>query len=494
VVRQSWGVTPKYAKRLYSGVALPRVLYGADIWSLTTQSESKDLRVRSCGKATKLLTTTQRAGALAITGGLRTSPTDTLDAISYLLPAELTIYRFCRGALARLMTLPADHPLHTSVKSNLAHSVVHHRAPLHNLRLLYDQDPRKIEKIPSTTRDPKVHGKLPFNISIAEDRDNSIEEARNATEDIQVFTDGSAMEGGVGAAAALYIQGEQLSVTHFYLGPDTEHTVHEAELVGMLLGIHLVDKTITEGSTCAIGVDNQATLLTLQSDLRSPGQHLARKILLIANRMQKRVGPSNYKLTFRWTAGHEGIEGNEEVDGEAKKAAEGRKSDNSSLPPYLRRPLMINPSALKQHHTANLKKEWTNVWRNSSRGDKLLKLDKTTPSKNFLNRLSNPALSRKAASLITQLAIKHVPLNAYLERFKRVDSARCPVCREAEETVEHFLLECPGYEHERWNLKNEATKLSKTIRMDTLLGDPDLTILLATYIDATLRFKTPSTS
>src|SRR6266436_3292925 len=30
--RPSWGITPKYARRLYISVALLRILYGADIW------------------------------------------------------------------------------------------------------------------------------------------------------------------------------------------------------------------------------------------------------------------------------------------------------------------------------------------------------------------------------------------------------------------------------------------------------------------------------
>jgi len=86
---------------------------------------------------------------------------------------------------------------------------------------------------------------------------------------------------------------------HFHLGPKTEHTVHEAELVGMLLGLHIADKVSTKYKQIAIGVDSQAALMTLQSDLRSPGQHLAREILLIANRIQKWKGRRKLKLTFR---------------------------------------------------------------------------------------------------------------------------------------------------------------------------------------------------
>ena len=32
ITRPHWGITPKYARCLYTGVALPRILYGADIW------------------------------------------------------------------------------------------------------------------------------------------------------------------------------------------------------------------------------------------------------------------------------------------------------------------------------------------------------------------------------------------------------------------------------------------------------------------------------
>jgi len=112
--------------------------------------------------------------------------------------------------------------------------------------------------------------------------------------------------------------------------------------------------------------------------------------------------------------GHEGIEGNEKADKEAKKAAKGLTTDKLSLPPYLCCPLLTNPSAVSQQHLAALKKEWTNTWYNSSRGAKLLKLDKTTPSKGFIKRLSNPLLSHAASSSISQLAIIHIPLNAYL--------------------------------------------------------------------------------
>jgi ribonuclease HI len=63
-------------------------------------------------------------------------------------------------------------------------------------------------------------------------------------------------------------------------------------------------------------------------------------------------------ITICWTAGHEGIEGNELADIEAKEVAKGRSLDTKHLPHYLRKPILINPTAAKAAHNAALKNEW----------------------------------------------------------------------------------------------------------------------------------------
>ena len=83
----------------------------------------------------------------------------------------------------------------------------------------------------------------------------------------------------------------------------------------------------------------------------------------------------------------------------------------------------------------------------------------------------------------------HAPVNQYLKRIGKVDSAQCPACGAEEETIEHLLLRCPSYEHERWALARQARKQRKYMTMETLLGTPEMVIHLANYIDATNRFK-----
>jgi ribonuclease HI len=357
IARPTWGITPKYARRLYISAALPRMLYAADVWCVATQGKGAGTSNLCLAKAIKQLTSIQRAGALAITGRLRTSPTDALDAHAHLLPARLTVRKWCHATLTRMATLLMEHPLHKPIKRKRTGKTKRHKGPIHHLAKWFEIDASKIEKIPAAAQDPLKIGKLPFDISIAENREDSIKETENATEEIQVFSDGSALEGKVGASAILMRKGRHTRTLHYHLGPDTEHTVHEAELVGILLGMHLLSTEKKGKMTTMLGVDNQAAIKAFESQLRNPGHHLAREALWIAIQMKKKRKKSNHTLTIRWTAGHEGLEGNKLADREAKEAAKGSTSDTKQLPSYLRRPLLINPAALKMAHNAKLKKE-----------------------------------------------------------------------------------------------------------------------------------------
>jgi len=57
------------------------------------------------------------------------------------------------------------------------------------------------------------------------------------------------------------------------------------------------------------------------------------------------------------------------------------------------------------------------------------------------------------------------------------------------ETVAHYLLHCTKYDHERWALAEQARKRKKDLTLETLLGDPEMALPLANYVDGTARFK-----
>ena len=489
LARPTWGLTPGNTRRLYISVAIPRILYAIDVWCVPPYAEEQ--RQRGTVKVTRQLAAIQKSGALAITGGMRTSTEDALDATAFLLPTPMLADKWCHRAATRLAMLPKEHLLHRIVQNKTSGKIKHHKSPLNSLLAAYRHDPKKIEKIPAAQRDPMLQGKLPFTISIAENRDESIREAENASKAIQVFTDGSAINGKVGVAAVLTRRGNPPCALHLYLGPETEHTVHEAELVGILLGMHLIATKKRSSTPTTIGVDNQAAIKAFHSALRNPGHHLAREILWMANTVQKRRQKGDYKLIMQWTAGHEGIAGNEQVDHEAKRATEGLTSEKKNIPAYLRKPLLINPVAVKRAHHESLMKKWKRKWKNTDRGQRAACLDRSTPSRKFLSAISHKELSRVDASRIAQFRLGHAPVNHYLKRIRRVDSARCPACGDEEETTEHFMLRCPIYTHERWALTEKAKKLRKPMDMETLLGKPEMLREVAKFIRATNRFQQP---
>ena len=489
IARPTWGITLKYMRRLYISIALPRIMYGADLWCHPMQGEHSKRKFKGLARVLKHLAMLQRSGSIAITGSLRTSPTETLNATSFLLPIPQLVDETCFRALTRLATLPLGHPLHPLIKRNTACRTKRHCAPIHTLLSLYNLDTSAVEKIPSTARNPEQTGRLPFNLSIPENRSSAIAEAASATEEIQIFSDGSAIDGKVGAAAILIKNGTTTKSLHYHLGPATKYTVHEAELVGLILGLHLIRSERIRNKQIAIGIDNQAVIRAFHSDLRSLGHHLAREALRMANIVQKHQGKTKHELTLRWVAGHEGMLGNKIADTEAKKAANGRTLEKPSLPAYLRKVLPLNPATLRQHHNAKLITDWATEWKNSKRGRAFLRLDKSTPSPRFLKWISNPSLSQKLVSLIAQLATSHVPLNAYLYRFKLIDKPQCPACGGSKEDVDHFLLKCLAYAHERWALAQSAKKKKKLLTIKTLFSDQELTIPLANFVKATHRFS-----
>ena len=488
IARPSWGITPKYARRLYISIALPRTLYGADMWCGPPRSKNDDQGIRGATKVISQIAKIQRSGALAILGALRTSPTDSLDACAYLLPAVKMVERWCHKAAVRLATVPPEHPLYRPVRSSNNLQVKKHRTSLHALFNNTSFDPSLIEKIPTKPRDPALTGKLPFSVSIATSKEASILEDRHANESARLYSDGSAFKGKVGAAAVLIRPGRPTRTLHFHLGPDTEHTVHEAELIGIILALHLIKTEKDKKASFSIGIDNQAAIEAFHSSMRKPAHNAAREALRLGNMLKKQTRGNTFSLTLRWTTGHAGIPGNELADKEAKRAAQGLSSNKSNLPKYLRRPLTINPSAVQQNFDVKTKQEWKDIWRSSERGQKITKIDKNSPSVHLLRTISKADLSRRSASLITQLRLQHIPLNAYLKRFNLVDSARCPACGADVETVSHFLLQCPSYAHERWALERSLRKRKKEFTLENLLGDPEAIIPLNNFIDASLRF------
>ena len=111
-----------------------------------------------------------------------------------------------------------------------------------------------------------------------------------ALEHIKVYTNGSVHDGRVGVAAIVTKDGKAIDKLHFHLGKMEEHTIFEAKLVGMLLGLQLIKNRLAKNVAYAIGVDNQAAIRSLASKLNKPGHYLAAEVLDAVTQLKKTMG------------------------------------------------------------------------------------------------------------------------------------------------------------------------------------------------------------
>ena len=234
------------------------------------------------------LTAVQRPGALAIVGGLRTSPTDSLCAHANIVPMSLEVDKQCGRAALRMAMLPGQHPLTKIARKCTRRKVKKLKSPLHMLANAYDMDPRSYETIPVATRNPAKLGKEPFKIQILRSKEESKREDAQAPEHVKIYTDGSAHDGKVGAAAIMLKDGRSLGKLQYYLGKDSEHTVFEAELVGILLRLQLIKNERSRNLSYTIGVDNQVAIKSLTSKMDKSGHYLAAEILDTSLRLRRR--------------------------------------------------------------------------------------------------------------------------------------------------------------------------------------------------------------
>ena len=88
-------------------------------------------------------------------------------------------------------------------------------------------------------------------------KDEAYKEEEESRTKVRVYSDGSDINGGVGAAAILFRDGIRQKTLRAYLGTSEHHTVYEAELVGIMLAAHLLHNEVSL-TQADIGVDTLA--------------------------------------------------------------------------------------------------------------------------------------------------------------------------------------------------------------------------------------------
>ena len=405
VAKELWGPNPHLLRWAYTCVVRPMVIYGCMIWAPAL--------VRGYVEKFRRL---NRMAMNTYAHFPRSSPTRLVEILTDTFPLDLYVRKEGLCAYVRLSeSLQLDW--HGRDDTVLTHNVSHRRFWL-DLKTELELD--DITNIPSDVCYFRSLARMNVNLESFTNNGESLDFL-----DVNIFTDGSKSEFGVGSAFRIIINNEIYRQDSFTL--PSYSSVFQAE-------IHAINKAaenllmLPSQYKMKFFVDSQAALRALCAP------EITSK--LVKDTWDKLTEIIN-DMEFVWIKSHSGNVHNDAVDSLAKEAALNHLPGEDILPSKKHvRDLVIE----------KLRDCWDRQW-TEYRDGRQSKIFYTKQDKKRAKEACK--LSRRKLSRLIRIVTGH---NGLLYHQHNIENSIDPTCRYCENDIEsfsHFLLDCPSFDADR---------------------------------------------
>ncbi|KAK9796084.1 putative Reverse transcriptase [Seiridium cardinale] len=309
----SWSTGLISLRLVYKAMIVPQMLYGCSAWYHPGNSHS------GLGSAMVVaIKRIQKRAAQVITRAFRTTAGDAVDMEAHLLPVPQLLEQTALEATIRIRTTPLYDDMATRNENspNRTSRGCHIQSSLDKLsctlergyNISLDQlEKRQPHMIPPWWTPP---------VYINPSKDEAIRE-HDATKPgiTRIYTDGSDIDGHIGAAAVALTRPENhVRVERLvYMGPATFSTVCAAQLKGIVLALQMIRGIHAKSNRpgqCIIFTDNQAALQAIQDPKSPSGQYIPVEAIQVLDELRS----YGWRIQFRWIPAHVEVPGNEAAD------------------------------------------------------------------------------------------------------------------------------------------------------------------------------------
>ncbi|KAJ5809035.1 reverse transcriptase [Penicillium pulvis] len=476
----TWGASTLAMRRIYQAVVIPQMLYGVSAWYPWFEKGK-------CKHISAKFAAIQKRAACLIGGAFKTSAAEALNIELYLPPIGIQMERISAETALRIRTGPAH---------GVPQLMIRQRSPQQRQRGGWTpMEAHAWQKGGCLTAPPgtvqgdwesrRAYVRAPWHappevfilerdeavkkhseISRGQDRGQDHGQGQDQGKLI-IYTDGSGIEGKVGAAVVVEATREH---RHCQMGTEQDSTVYSAELRAIEMATELVQE---HAQHAVIFSDSQAALQALLRPRMPSGQVYLRGAI---ENLQK-LAEQDIQVELRWIPAHQGIPGNELVDEHAKQAAK------AEVPgPHDRRIKLA--AAARRGIRERAKITWEAAWEKEKKVGQATKRLIPVPTKKVLDYWKG---QRKAsASIMLQMRLNIIGLKRYLWRIGVTDSPRC-ACDLGHQQPRHVLLECPFFEDERRDMRAALVqaRVCTSLSFDQFMQEKNVVPAISAFMEKT---------